>query len=96
MTALQLAWWQVSLSMSNSQAAEALYMSRRHFIRLRRGLVVMPGNLGLLCAAVAAGVQPWAADPPAQPPAQALGGPDLSFQLMRARARARRKAQRQN
>lgn len=95
MTALQLAWWQISLGMSNSQAAEALHMSRRHFIRLRRGLAPIPGYLGLTCAAVAAGLAPWSSDPPQNAPIQAPGGPDLSFQLMRARARARRSAKRQ-
>lgn len=96
MTAEQLAWWQVSLGLSNSQAAERLYMSRRHFIRLRRGLSPIPGHLGLVCAAVAAGVAPWASDPPKMAPKAAPGGDSLSFRLMRARGRARGAAQRQN
>lgn len=96
MTAEQLTWWQVSHGLSNSQAAIRLCMSRRHFIRLRRGLSPIPGYLGLVCAAIAAGVPPWTSEPPKNDPKAMPGGDDLSFRLMRARGRARRAAQRQN
>ena len=96
MTAEQLTWWQISLGLSNSAAAERLCMSRRHFIRLRRGLSPIPGYLGLACAAIAAGVPPWAADPPRDDKAAMPGEDNLSFLLMRARGRARGAARRQN
>lgn len=74
MTAEQLTWWQVSHGLSNSQAAIRLCMSRRHFIRLRRGLSPIPGYLGLVCAAIAAGVPPWTSEPPKNDPKAMPGG----------------------
>lgn len=59
MTAADLRAWQDAMGLTQQQAAEALGVSWATYKRYLVGEV--PRSIGLACAALAAGLQPWAA-----------------------------------
>lgn len=63
MTPDQLRFWQAKMGYTYETASEALGMSRSGYAKMVLGLASIDRRTALACAAIAAGMQPWCADP---------------------------------